>query len=92
MKATGAAAAQSCIRSLACVCWGVSSDLQSLCRKGAFGSVYKQVLDSTREVAVKHLGDTVGAASIKSFASEVSIMHGCRCSTTQQLPGMTCLI
>ena len=51
-----------------------------LCSKGAFGSVYKQVLDGTREVAVKQLSDTVGAASIKSFANEVSIMHGCRCA------------
>ena len=59
------------------------SDLQTFCRKGAFGSVYKQVLDGTGEVAVKHLSDTVAAASIRSFASEVSIMHGCRCASCQ---------
>lgn len=47
-------------------------------RKGAFGSVFKEVLDDTQAVAVKHMSCDVEVGSLRAFAKEITIMHGCR--------------
>ena len=41
-------------------------------RKGAFGSVFKEIMDGTEEVAVKHMHGDVEVSSLKTFATEVS--------------------
>ena len=55
-------------------------------RKGAFGSVYKELLDGTEEVAVKHAAFMGDAASMRSFAKKKGIIYICRCGIQEQIP------
>ena len=48
------------------------------CRTGAFGTVTKEVLDGSREVAVKRMDGRVDNVTLRCFATEIDIMKRCR--------------
>ena len=49
------------------------------CRTGAFGTVTKELLDGSQEVAVKRMAGRVDNATLQCFATEIDLMKRCRC-------------